>query len=110
MRRFALILALWPGVLTADEFTRLTGDQILTALIGKRLEYGQGVSQTFDEHMLTQYFSGGPSAGRWAVREDRYCSQWPPSDVWACYDVLQSGETIRFVGDSGDITDGTYSE
>ncbi|NVO55665.1 hypothetical protein HW561_07675 [Rhodobacteraceae bacterium B1Z28] len=108
MRRFALILALWPGFLAADEFRQLSGGEILSALIGKKLGYGNGAWQTFDEVMLTQYFSGGPSAGRWAVREERYCSQWPPSDLWACYDFFQNGETIRFVGDGGDFTDGTY--
>ena len=107
MRRFALILSLWPGLLAADEFQRLSGDDILTALTGQKLDYGKGAWQTFDDTMLTQYFSGRPSSGRWAVREDRYCSLWPPSDLWACYDVLQSGRVIRFVDDSGGTTDGT---
>jgi len=110
MRRFALILALWPTLVAAEGFQRLTGEEILEALIDRKLDYGQGVSQSFDGNMLTQYFSGRPSAGRWAVREDRYCSQWPPSDIWACYDVLRSDNTIRFVGDGGDITDGLYSD
>lgn len=110
MRRFALILALWPGFLPAEEFRALTGDEILSALTGKKLDYGDGVWQTFDDMMLTQYFAGRPSAGRWAVREDRYCSLWPPSDLWACYDVQQSGDVIRFVDDAGGLTDGTYAE
>ncbi len=108
MRRFALILLLWPGILSAEEFRRLTGDEILMALMGKKLDYGKGISQTFNDSMHTQYFSGRPSAGRWAVREDRYCSVWPPSDIWACYDVEQSGDTIRFVDDAGNTTDGTF--
>ncbi len=110
MRRFALILALWPGILAAEEFRQLTGEQILTALTGQKLEYGEGVWQTFDAHMLTQYFSGRPSSGSWAVRDDRYCSIWPPSGLWACYDVQQRGDVIRFVDDNGGTTDGTYSD
>jgi hypothetical protein len=110
MRRFALILALWPGFLAAEEFRTLTGDEILSALTGQKLDYGEGIWQTFDDTMLTQYFSGGPSAGRWAVREDRYCSVWPPSDFWACYEVQQSGKVIRFVDDNGATTDGTLAE
>ncbi|MEX0308227.1 MAG: hypothetical protein AB3N12_12660 [Ruegeria sp.] len=110
MRRFALILLIWPGGATAEEFQRLTGDEILMALSGQKLNYGEGVTQTFDDTMLTQYFSGRPSSGRWAVRDDRYCSVWPPSDYWACYDVEQSGETIRFVDDAGNTTEGTYAE
>ncbi len=108
MRRFALILLIWPGILTAEEFQRLNGDEILMALADKKLDYGEGVTQTFDSNMLTQYFSGRPSAGRWAVRDDRYCSVWPPSDIWACYDVEQNRDTIRFVDDAGNMTDGTY--
>lgn len=110
MRRFALILALLPGILAAEDFRALTGDEILDALTGQRLDYGNGVWQTFDENMLTQYFSGRASSGCWAVREDRYCSLWPPSDRWACYDVLQSGDTIRFVDDTGGFTDGAFAQ
>ncbi|WP_420586748.1 hypothetical protein [Ruegeria sp.] len=110
MRRFALILALWPEFLTAEEFQTLTGDEILAALTGQKLDYGDGVWQTFDEAMLTQHYSGSPSSGRWAVRDDRYCSLWPPSDLWACYDVQQSGKVIRFVDDAGGTTDGTFAE
>lgn len=106
MRRFALILAIWPGFLAADEFRPLTGEEILTALTDQKLDYGNGVSQVFAGTMLTQYFADRPSAGRWAVREDRYCSLWPPSDLWACYDVHRSGDTIRFVDGVGGVTDG----
>ncbi|WP_171099802.1 hypothetical protein [Ruegeria sp. HKCCD7255] len=110
MRRFALILLIWPGIATADTFKTLSGDEILTALSGQKLDYGQGGWQVFEPSMVTNYFSGGPSTGRWAVRGDQYCSIWPPSDLWACYDVQQKGDVIRFVDDAGGITDGTYSE
>ena len=110
MRRFALILALWPGCLAAEEFKTLSGDEILAALSDRKLDYGGGVWQQFDSSMLTQYFSGRPSAGRWAVQGDQYCSLWPPSDLWACYDVLQKGDTIRFVDGAGGHTDGDYAQ
>ena len=110
MRRFALILTLWPGVLAAEEFRKLSGDEILAALTGQKLDYGEGVWQTFSDTMSTQYFSGRPSAGRWAVREDRYCSVWPPSDLWGCYDVQQSGDVIRFVDNTGGTTDGVFTD
>lgn len=112
MRRFALILMLWPGILTAGEFKKLTGEEIGQALLGRTLEYGDGVSQIFDTSMLTQYFADPPRAGKWTVREDQYCSAWPHSGSlsWSCYDVYQSGGTIRFIDGSGTMTDGTYSE
>ncbi len=106
MRRFALILAIWPGFLAAEEFQTLSGEGILATLTEQKLDYGDGVWQTFEPSMLTQYFAGGPSEGRWAVRGDQYCSLWPPSDLWACYDVQQKGQTIRFVDDAGNTTDG----
>ncbi|MEX0367560.1 MAG: hypothetical protein AB3N22_15930 [Ruegeria sp.] len=110
MRRFALIVAFWPGALMAEGFQRLTGDEILEALSGRKLNYEGGASQTFEPSMHTQYFSGGPSAGTWAVQEDQYCSLWPPSDLWACYDIERNGDVIRFIGKGGDITDGVYAE
>ena len=110
MRRFALILALWPGLLAAEEFRHLSGAEIQSALTAKKLGYGEGIWQTLDDAGGTQYFSGRPSAGRWAVREGQYCSLWPPSDLWACYDVQQSGDVIRFVDENGGVTDGTYAE
>lgn len=110
MRRFALILLVWPGILAADTFRPLTGAQILNALSGRTLAYDNGATQVFEPSMATQYFSGRPSSGRWAVRDDRYCSIWPPSDFWACYDVQSDGTRIRFVGDAGDATVGVYAD
>ncbi len=110
MRRFALFLAILPGFAFAAEFRTLSDDEILTALTGQKLSYGQDIWQTFQENGQTDYFAGGPSTGSWTVRGGRYCSAWPPSDLWACYDVLQKGDTIRFVDDQGSITDGTISK
>lgn len=114
MRRIALIMALIAGIpvgLGAEEgFERLNGDQVLEALMGRKLSYDGGIWQTFDPSMRTTYFSGRPSAGTWAVRGDQYCSVWPPSDHWACYDMERKGDTIRFIGSTGEITDGVYAE
>jgi len=35
---------------------------------------------------------------------------WPPSDLWACYDMERNKDVIRFVGEAGDLTDGRYAE
>ncbi|MGV6804154.1 MAG: hypothetical protein ACWA49_08105 [Ruegeria sp.] len=108
MRRFALILLIWPGVLIAQELQILSGPQILNALSGRTVKYDNGATQVFEPSMSTQYFSGRPSSGYWAIRNDKYCSLWPPSDFWACYSVQSDGHKIRFVGNSGDVTDGLY--
>ena len=38
----------------------------------------------------------------------KYCSQWPPGDQWDCYflEALRDGNTLRFVGESGAVTQG----
>ena len=66
--------------------------------------------QTFDASGRT-YYEGqrGPSYGSWQVRDDQYCSQWPPSPTWVCYDVeLRTDEegnrSIAWTGDSGNPT------
>jgi len=110
MRRFALIFAVFPVAVMAEEFKALDSDEILTALTGRTLIYEDGATQHFEDTMLTQYISDRPSSGHWAVREDQYCSLWPPSDLWACYDVQQNGDIIRFVDAGGGLTDGVYSK
>jgi hypothetical protein len=31
--------------------------------------------------------AGQKTFGSWQVRGDKYCSSWPPSDRWVCYEV-----------------------
>lgn len=58
----------------------------------------------------TNYNAGRDSWDYWEVRNNAYCSQWPPADGWACYKMehSQQGEQvkIRFIGESGDIIEG----
>ena len=109
MRRFALALALILGSQAAAEegWVPLNGEQIAEALTDRKLRYSNAW-QEFYGSGRTNYNAGRPSWGYWEVREDQYCSTWPPSDDWECYDIARSGETIRFTGKSGDITDGVY--
>ena len=45
--------------------------------------------QYFEDTGYTLYVAGAEprSPGQWAVRGDKYCSLWPPSDHWSCYAV-----------------------
>lgn len=49
------------------------------------------------------------SEGRWAIKDDQYCSPWPPSRTWDCYHVYSFGATgVTFVAsDSGEHWPGT---
>ncbi|NSY36821.1 hypothetical protein [Leisingera sp. ANG59] len=112
MRQFALMIALsctvapvWGG-----EWRSLSGEEVQAALEGQRLVYGSGAWQEFNASGRTLYNAGHDSWGYWGVRDGKYCSTWPPSDLWASYALESDGEALRFVGEGGDITTGRYAE
>ena len=107
MRRFALLLMLWPMVAAAD-WQALSGPEIEAALSGQRLIY-EKAWQEFRPSGRTLYNAGRDSWGYWQVRDDAYCSQWPPSDLWTCYRVEVVGSLIRFLGEAGDVTEARYT-
>lgn len=106
MRRIALILMVLAGDLYAQDWRRLKDVEIDAALSARVIDY-DGAWQEFLASGRTLYNAGQDSWGYWETREGQYCSQWPPAGGWACYDVLQNGSAIRFVGQSGEITVGT---
>lgn len=110
MRGWVAIFALMAGPGWA-EWRPLAGPEIVDALTGARLVH-ESATQAFYASGRTLYDAGRPSWGYWEVREDRYCSQWPPAGGWACYDLERDSGTgaLRFVGDSGDITEGRVAE
>jgi hypothetical protein len=52
----------------------------------------------------------GTGAGKWRIDGDRYCSAWPPSETWACYEVDREarGRDLRFTDGAGHVTVGRY--
>lgn len=109
MRHFALLLLLATPAL-AHGWTPLTGEEIRAALSGRALVYGENARQEFYASGRTLYEAPQPSWGRWSVRGDQYCSQWPPSDLWTCYGMARHGDELRFIDASGEISDGTYDD
>lgn len=112
MRRIAAIACLLlPMMAQADGlWLQLDGARIHTALDDQTLIY-KSATQTFYASGKTLYNQGGRASwGHWRVQGDQYCSQWPPNDLWACFDLLTRGNEVRFVGFNDDITDGTYTE
>ena len=104
LRRFALIACLAAPV-AAQDWTGLDEADIAEVLTGQRVSY-DGAWQEFYASGRTLYNAGRDSWGYWEPRGGRYCSRWPPADGWACYDVERAGNRVRFIGDSGDITEG----
>ncbi|WP_299149513.1 hypothetical protein [uncultured Tateyamaria sp.] len=108
MRRFALIALIALPFPAAADWTVLSGEEIRTALTGRTLEY-KNARQDFRASGKTLYVTNGrDSWGNWRIEDDQYCSQWPPSDLWACYAMDRQGDVLRFVGERDDITEATY--
>ncbi len=103
---FALLIAA-PVTAYSDEqaWEALSGPEIASALTGQVLDYDTAW-QDFRASGRTLYHAGRDSWGYWVVRDDQYCSMWPPSDLWACYDMARQGDMLRFIGENGDTTDG----
>lgn len=107
MRLIALFFTIWPTFGAAEDWTKLLGVDVRATLEGHRIVYASGAWQDFRPSGATLYNAGGDSWGYWRVTGDQYCSMWPPSGLWACYDIETSENKLRFVGASGEITEGT---
>ena len=108
--RMALMMVLLATPAMAEDWLALTGDQITAALTARVVAYEGGERQQFNADGTTIYESPDISSGQWRVTDDQYCSQWPPSDRWACYDVQAeaAGLDIRFIAGDGSIATGRY--
>lgn len=111
MRPIALtLLLLLPCGVLAGDWQTLDAEGVREALEGRKVLYTSGAWQDFRTSGRTLYNAGQDSWGYWRVEEGQYCSTWPPSDLWACYDVQSDGVGLRFVGAAGDVTDGVYAD
>ena len=104
--RIPMIAAVALAPAAALAWEPLDGEGIAAALTGRTFVYGSGARQKFHASGRTLYDAGRGSWGYWETRDDRYRSRWPPADGWVCYRVEAEGERIRFIGESGDITEG----
>ncbi len=114
MRRLVVALALGlASPALAEQWQALTGAEIAEALTGRELEYENGARQSFRDGGTTTYGDGtATSDGRWRVEGDSYCSNWPPTDSWSCYELQRDSESgrLRFFGASENMAVGRYPE
>ena len=93
----ALLIA--AGAHASDPY-QPTQQQLDEMLRGNSMEgiwAGKPYMQYFDPSGITRYQERGneETEGRWRIDENgRYCSVWPPSDRWVCYQVLVIGDSI----------------
>lgn len=92
----------------AEDWVPMSGEEIRAALTDRKLQYANAW-QDFRASGRTLYNAGADSWGYWRVEGEQYCSQWPPSDLWACYGMARSGDRLRFIGQGDDITDAVYA-
>ena len=111
LRSFMPAALMLTGVSIAHGET-LTHDQIEPALNDVTLWYEPlsptSARQFFNHNGETPYIdeAGAKTFGRWLVRGDTYCSQWPPSDRYVCYGVERTtdakGHTVITFLSGGD--------
>ncbi len=109
MRKLFICLVWLAAPAWAQDWQDMNGDDIRMALEGRKLVY-ENAWQDFRASGRTLYNAGRDSWGYWRVENDRYCSLWPPSDLWECYQMQRDGQTLRFVDNGGHATTGVYAE
>lgn len=104
---YALMLAGLATVSQAGE-RPLVGTEIraiLTDATAITPKDGGEIIQVFYSDRRTFYQDERPSWGLWEIRNDQYCSNWPPSASWVCYDMFaweQDGrQWVVWIGESG---------
>ena len=106
-----VVLCAIPLAVLADEWRILSGPEILQALTDKTVYYDNG-TQFFFASGKTLYQVGPPSWGEWRVQGDKYCSVWPPNNIWTCYgfQVSADGERLQFIDSGGFASDGRFTK
>lgn len=107
--RFLAVMMVLASPAVAEEWTPVFDDVAITAALADRtLVYDAYTLQYFGAGGDTQYITDRASNGRWAARGGQYCSQWPPSDRWDCYDIQLLGDRVKFIGSDRTESIGTY--
>ncbi|MFN0194439.1 MAG: hypothetical protein ACKVP5_21120 [Aestuariivirga sp.] len=105
-KKIAALLLLLPATVAEAGERKLTGSEIRAVLedhvFGGTDANGKAWSQIFQKAGATFYMQDSSvSNGSWDIRGDQYCSQWPPSQTWSCYDVVEDDGSVVFISSSG---------
>ena len=110
MRALVMMALLWPGMAGAQDWVRQDDDGIHAALANRTLRYDAYTTQFFGKDGFTRFITERAADGQWAARDGQYCSVWPPSDVWTCYDLYVAGNRVQFIGSDRSVSTGTYAD
>ena len=109
MRILKIIVAVVFSLLSLASLAKaerlLTGSEVLLLLSDATLisnKEGKNIKQIFQKGGMTLYIeNGAQSQGLWKIDGDKYCSQWPPSEIWSCFAMTRDGSTIIFNSANG---------
>lgn len=109
LRVFAIFMVFLPSFAVGEEWVPLLqDDEIQEALNDRAVRYDALTFQYFNKDGSTRFITERSSDGRWAARGGQYCSVWPPSDIWTCYDFQVNGDRVRFISSDRSVSEGTY--
>lgn len=98
MRLMAFMVAL-AGPAAAQDWESVAADEVIfESLAGRTIIYDAYTTQYFGPDGDTRFVTERAADGRWTARGGQYCSQWPPSDRWDCYDIQLRGDDVKFIG------------
>lgn len=109
MRKLIMAAVMWPGLALAQDWERLDDAGIIAALGDRTLRFDAYTIQHFGTNGATEFVTERAALGRWEARDGQYCSTWPPSDRWDCYDLELAGDQLRFISADGFTSQGAYA-
>ena len=110
MRLWAVLCVL-AGPAIAQGWEPVFEDQVIfDTLADRSLVYDAYTFQRFGAAGDTQFVTERASDGRWAARGGQYCSQWPPSDRWDCYDIQLRKDQVKFIASDRSESVGTFQK
>ena len=89
----------------------LEGASLAEVLAGQNVIYDPD-EQKFFENGRTRYRVFRDRWGWWELQEGRYCSLWPPAEIWECFDteISPDGARLRFTSAEGIVTEGVFEK
>ena len=109
LRIIAILMMVLPSFAVAEGWVHLSqNDEITEALNDRTVRFDALTFQYFGAAGDTRFITERASDGNWAARGGQYCSVWPPSDFWACYDFQVNGDRVRFISSDGSVSEGVY--
>jgi hypothetical protein len=107
LKTVSAVVVLWSLASAAAAGESKLDGAAITALLSDHemagRDNGREWRQIFQRSGATFYSVGAAQTqGNWEVRGDQYCSVWPPSTAWACYDMTSDGERYFFISGTGE--------